>query len=214
MRCVVTAGPTWEPLDRVRRLTNLSTGSLGGSLANALALAGHEVTLLLSDSATWRAALGAVTVEGFSTAESLAERLRHHATTGPIAVFQAAAVGDFRPGRVFLRAPDGTMTPVSAGKLDSAAGCLMAELVPTPKILPNLRDWYPEGRITGWKYEVEGSAGDAVNRGQRQLDAARTDSCVVNGPALGAGFTLLRRNLPGRHLESRAELISTLVSGL
>ena len=37
MKCIVTAGPTYEPLDKVRRLTNFSTGQLGTELANHLA---------------------------------------------------------------------------------------------------------------------------------------------------------------------------------
>ena len=42
MQCIVTAGPTFEPLDKVRRLTNFSTGRLGSELANFLAARGHE----------------------------------------------------------------------------------------------------------------------------------------------------------------------------
>ncbi|SVB07858.1 uncharacterized protein METZ01_LOCUS160712, partial [marine metagenome] len=49
MHCLVTAGPTIEPIDEVRRLTNHSTGRLGCSLADALSHAGHRVTLLLSE---------------------------------------------------------------------------------------------------------------------------------------------------------------------
>src|SRR5947209_3565355 len=45
MHCVVTAGPTYESLDEVRRLTNFSTGKLGSELANFLAARGHTVTL-------------------------------------------------------------------------------------------------------------------------------------------------------------------------
>ena len=36
MNCIVTCGPTYEPLDEVRRLTNFSTGRLGTELANYL----------------------------------------------------------------------------------------------------------------------------------------------------------------------------------
>ena len=52
MRCIVTAGPTVEPLDAVRRLTNHSTGTLGTQLANHLAGCGHDVLLLRSRTAT------------------------------------------------------------------------------------------------------------------------------------------------------------------
>ena len=53
MNCIVTAGPTFEPLDDVRRLTNFSTGRLGTELANFLAARGHKVTLLIGESATY-----------------------------------------------------------------------------------------------------------------------------------------------------------------
>ena len=52
MHCIVTAGPTYEPIDQVRRLTNHSTGQLGTGLAKRLADDGHEVTLLRGRSAT------------------------------------------------------------------------------------------------------------------------------------------------------------------
>ena len=53
MNCIVTAGPTFEPLDDVRRLTNFSTGRLGTELANFLAARGHKVTLLIGETATY-----------------------------------------------------------------------------------------------------------------------------------------------------------------
>ena len=59
MNCIVTAGPTFEPLDDVRRLTNFSTGKLGTELANFLTARGHKVTLLIGESATrFRSSIG------------------------------------------------------------------------------------------------------------------------------------------------------------
>ncbi|MBL9175117.1 MAG: DNA/pantothenate metabolism flavoprotein domain protein [Verrucomicrobiales bacterium] len=214
MRCLVTAGPTWEPLDRVRRLTNFSTGSLGGDLANALASAGHDVVLFLSESATWRQPLSAIRVESFNTTESLAAGLRSCADPDPVAIFHAAAVGDYQAGSLRIVAPDGTVTTVHAGKVDSRGGTILVELVPTPKILPQLPEWFPRGRITGWKYEVDGSPNDAVARGERQLESAGTHACVVNGPAWGTGFAWLRRGLPLVRIPSRRMLLDALVSAV
>ncbi|MFO1461156.1 MAG: phosphopantothenoylcysteine decarboxylase [Verrucomicrobiota bacterium] len=214
MRCLVTAGPTWEPLDRVRRLTNFSTGSLGGDLANALASAGHDVVLFLSESATWRQPLSAIRVESFSTTESLAAGLQSCADPGPLAIFHAAAVSDYQAGSLRILAPDGTITPTHAGKVDSRGGTILLELVPTPKILPRLTEWFPQARITGWKYEVDGSPEDAVARGERQLESAGTHACVVNGSAWGAGFAWLRRGLPLVQIPSRRMLLDSLVSAI
>jgi phosphopantothenoylcysteine decarboxylase/phosphopantothenate--cysteine ligase len=41
MKVIVTCGPSYEPIDQVRRLTNFSTGELGVLLSDELARAGH-----------------------------------------------------------------------------------------------------------------------------------------------------------------------------
>nr|HPO44145.1 phosphopantothenoylcysteine decarboxylase [Verrucomicrobiota bacterium] len=74
MRCVVTAGPTFEPLDAVRRLTNFSTGRLGSELADFLAARGHDVTLLRGEQATWRGEVRARRVQTFTTTADLRAR--------------------------------------------------------------------------------------------------------------------------------------------
>ena len=51
MHCIVTAGPTYEPLDKVRRLTNFSTGRLGSELVTFLTARGHDTTLLIREQA-------------------------------------------------------------------------------------------------------------------------------------------------------------------
>jgi phosphopantothenoylcysteine synthetase/decarboxylase len=191
MRCLVTAGPTVEPLDSVRRLTNHSTGTLGTDLANHLAGCGHDVLLLRSRTATAAPALHAVTTEAFATAADLLERFQAHATQEPVAIFHAAAVGDFQVGAVFRRDDDGRLTPVHSGKFSTRDGSLLAELRPTPKILAQLRDLYPKAWITGWKYEVDGTRDEVLQRARAQLQSCRSDAVVANGPAHGLGFTWL-----------------------
>ena len=76
MKCVVTAGPTFEPLDQVRRLTNFSTGRLGSELATFLSARGHETTLLVGQQASFRGERAASKVETFSTTASLRDHLQ------------------------------------------------------------------------------------------------------------------------------------------
>src|SRR5580658_4971705 len=73
MNCIVTAGPTYEPLDDVRRLTNFSTGRLGTELANYLVARGHKVILLIGEMATYPGERKAQKVEQFSPAADLRE---------------------------------------------------------------------------------------------------------------------------------------------
>src|SRR5471032_2536367 len=104
MNCIVTAGPTYEPLDDVRRLTNFSTGRLGTELANYLAARGHKVVLLIGEQATHAGERRAQRVEFFSTTADLHAKLKALSAKKVDSIFHAAAVSDFAPGRIF--APD------------------------------------------------------------------------------------------------------------
>ncbi len=211
MRCFVTAGPTWEPLDRARRLTNFSTGRLGGELANALLLAGNEVELFLSETAVWRLPLAAIRQHSFSTTASLAQAIEARATPDPVAFFHAAAVSDFTAGALFQRGPDGELSPVAEGKPQTERGSLFVELRPTPKILPRLCQWYPRGWIVGWKYEVDGGPDEALARGIRQLEVSGNHCCVVNGPAWGPGFGVVGLDRKLNRVEGRETLFRLLL---
>lgn len=210
MNCVVTAGPTCEPLDEVRRLTNFSTGRLGSELANFLTARGHHVTLLIGEQATWRGERRAARVDPFATTEDLRARLQAMASARVDAVFHAAAVSDFRFGAVWRRANDGQLVEVRASKIPTRMDSLLVELRPTEKIIPRLRDWFTHACLVGWKYEMDGDRGEAVVKAARQIRESRTDACVVNGRAYGGGFGMVAPDESCVHLETREALFSAL----
>lgn len=206
MRIVLTCGPSSEPVDRVRRLTNVSTGSLGLFLSSAFCRAGHELLCFRGTGATAWLPAPEFSIRPFTTTGDLARELRELARTQPVdALFHAAALSDFRVGSI----EDETGRPISAGKLASDAPCRLI-LVPAPKLLLELRDLFPDALLAGWKFEVDGDRAAAVGRGEQQLLAARTDLCVVNGPAYGTGFGLLSRGggfLPAADRQILADLL-------
>ena len=210
MHCIVTAGPTYEPLDNVRRLTNFSSGTLGAQLAASLGKRGHDVTLLIGEMATYHAELLAKTICTFATTEHLRKLLREASAQPVAAVFHAAAVSDFTFGKLWRRRDDGKLTEATGGKISTRHGNLMAELKPTPKIIQDLRQWFPETIIVGWKYEVDGTRADVLRAAGRQLVESRTDACVGNGPAYGKGFGLLKTNGELTHLADKDQLFEAL----
>jgi phosphopantothenate---cysteine ligase (CTP) len=211
MNCIVTAGPTYEPLDDVRRLTNFSTGRLGTELANFLSARGHKVVLLVGDLATHRGERLAQRVETFSTTADLHGRLKSFSGKKADAIFHCAAVSDFSFGRIF--APDAEKKLVEikpAKKISTRTGKLLVELLPTPKILAELRGWFPKAKITGWKFETDGRRADAIAVAQKQIADCSTDLCVVNGPAYGEGFGLVQSKGEAAHLASPPVLFDAL----
>jgi phosphopantothenate---cysteine ligase (CTP) len=210
MRCIITAGPTFEPLDAVRRLTNFSTGRLGSELAAFLAARGHEATLLIGQHATYVGEQRVRHIETFSTTENLRAHLRARAGQAIEAVFHAAAVSDFAFGKIWRRSPEGELTELKAGKVTTRQGTLLAELLPTPKIIAELREWFPTARLVGWKYEVDGDRAGVIRLAEKQVVECRTDACVANGPAYGPGFGLVTVGHPTTHLPDPSALFAAL----
>jgi len=212
MHCVITAGPTYETMDNVRRLTNFSTGRLGTELSNYLVAAGHEVTLLVGEQATHCGERRAQRVEPFSTTANLLEKFKTLASRRVDAVFHAAAVSDYMFGKIWVRSPTNELSEVKSGKIATRTGTLLAELIPTPKIIAELRMLFPAARLVGWKYEVDGDRASVLAAAERQLRECRTDACVANGKAYGLGFGIVTG--PGRcaHHRDTGSLFAALVT--
>jgi phosphopantothenate---cysteine ligase (CTP) len=207
MNAIVTCGPSYEPVDKVRRLTNFSTGRLGVTLANHLALAGHRVVCLKGEQSTYAAFPDAALHHSFSTNDNLAGRLEALSRAEQFdAVFHAAALCDFQVAGVTRL--DGT--PVAASKIASRDGDLLLRLRPAAKVLSQLRNWFPNARIVGWKYELEGTAEAAFAHAWRQIAEARTDGCVLNGAAYGPGFAFCHAQGHVDHWNSLPELCAAL----
>ena len=210
MNCIVTAGPTFEPLDDVRRLTNFSTGRLGTELANYLTARGHRVTLLIGESATYAGERRAQSVKVFSTTADLRAKLKSFSGKKVDAIFHAAAVSDFAFGKMFTRDAAGKLKPFKPSKkISTRGGNLLVELVPTPKIIAELRGWFPRTRIVGWKFEADGRRADALRSARKQLADCATDFCVANGPAYGQGFNLVSPD-GQKHFANAGKLFSAL----
>jgi phosphopantothenoylcysteine synthetase/decarboxylase len=184
MNIIVTCGPSYEPIDQVRRLTNFSTGRLGITLANAFADAGHRVFCLKGEQATDPMALRAHKTIPFSTNDDLVEKLQQLVPEKIDAIFHAAALCDFKVGSV--QNPAGEK--IQSQKFPTRGDHLTLTLVPTTKALPQLRGWFPQAKIVGWKYELEGTRDEAIAKAIRQIREAKSNACVLNGAAYGAGF--------------------------
>src|SRR5678815_4728183 len=97
MRVIVTCGPSYEPIDEVRRLTNFSTGELGIMLANRLTHAGFEVLCFKGVGATCHLRAEGARVIPFSTNASLRAELEAVENRSEIRFsFHAAALCDYR----------------------------------------------------------------------------------------------------------------------
>lgn len=208
MKIVVTSGPSYEPLDKVRRLTNFSTGELGTLLAENFAQAEHQVTCFRGVASTFSSPLWGVEVIPFATNQDLEQNLRNLPGREEVnVVFHAAALCDFRIREISNEKDQ----PVRRDKMSSREGPLRLTLEPVPKLIASLRRMFPASILVGWKYELDGSTADTIAKGRQQMEDCLTDACVLNGPAYGHGFGIISRSGEQVHLHDKAALCRFLV---
>ena len=163
-RVIVTAGPTLEPIDPVRVVTNRSSGKMGYAIAAAAQRAGADVRLITGPTAL-RAPAGVTTV-AIETAQELSDAVLA-ALPGADAVVMAAAVADYRPAKP----ADRKLKKREQG--DSAS----VEMTRTADVLQAIvakRD--SRTIVVGFKAET----GEAVAEASRMLRDKKLDLVVAN----------------------------------
>jgi phosphopantothenoylcysteine decarboxylase/phosphopantothenate--cysteine ligase len=201
MHCIITAGPTAELLDDVRRLTNASTGRLGIGLAEYLTGKGCRVTLLRSRMTTIQPSQEVAQSKEFTTTAELGACFEALAGDDVDAVFHVAAVSDFTFGRVYDRVTPGWLVERKERKLDTSARDLVVELKPTPKLIAGLVRWFPKALRVGWKYELDGGREQVLEAALTQIRRNQTHACVANGAAYGSGYGLVAGDGGCQHFE-------------
>ncbi|HHK60352.1 MAG TPA: bifunctional phosphopantothenoylcysteine decarboxylase/phosphopantothenate--cysteine ligase CoaBC, partial [Desulfobacterales bacterium] len=159
-RILITAGPTREPLDPVRFLTNRSSGRMGYALAAAAAVRGGEV-VLVSGPVSLSPPPAVRTVQ-VTTAQEMADEVLRLAPEMDCIV-KAAAVGDFR----FAFSLDRKLK-----KRDAPANLA---LLPNPDILAELGALKKRGELRALLVGFAAESGDHVEEGRRKLAEKHLD---------------------------------------
>lgn len=201
-KVLVTAGPTREPLDPVRFLSNRSSGRMGFALAAEAARRGARVVLVAGPvelpTPPW------VERIDVTTALEMEEAVTRHAPEADL-IIMAAAVADFRP------------VEAASTKIKKEGGPPRLELAPNPDILTGLQKLAPRALRVGFAAET----GDLEANARAKLDRKGADVLVVNDVSrTDIGFegpfnevTAYRRNGPPVFLSRRpkGELATALL---
>ena len=211
MNVIVTCGPSYEPIDEVRRITNFSTGELGVRLSNHLAATGFAVLCFKGAAATCPDPLIGCEHRSFTTNQDLLGQLSSlDQRQKVVAVFHAAALADFKVKGV----TDERGRSFDSPKISSQSKSLTIQLEPAARVIGELRGLFPAAQIVGWKYELAGAREDAVAKAWQQIREHRTDACVVNGRAYGRGLGLCVPPDSLRELADKHALVKCLTAWL
>lgn len=170
-RVVVTAGPTREPLDPVRFLSNHSTGKMGVALAAAAWRRGAEVHVIHGPLAA-ALPVGAV-AEAVETTQQMADAVARAVTAADVLVM-AAAPADFRPATV------------ASAKIKKRGQQESIVLETTPDILASTREMRKAGMVAvGFALETD----HVLDHAREKIAKKGLDLIVANSAReVGAGF--------------------------
>ena len=169
-KVVVAAGPTREPIDPVRYLTNGSSGKMGYAIAEAAARRGALVTIVSGP--VDRPAPFGTRVVRVETAREMREAVMSE-RSGAYAIFMVAAVSDYAP-------------TASPRKIKKTGGPLMLVLEEGPDILAELGQTKGPEILVGFAAETD----DLIANAAQKLAVKNADFIVANdiaAPGLGIG---------------------------
>ncbi len=166
MNILITAGATWVKIDDVRVITNIFSGRTGLFLAKSFASAGHSVTLLINPHCVNRRLNGVETVyyHYFEEFKSLIYKLLNNNKYS--AIIHSAAVSDYR------------LENYVSGKMSSGKDRLKLELIPTEKIIKEMRTLAKKSLIV--QFKLEASSDNLINLAYESLQENNSDLVVAN----------------------------------
>jgi phosphopantothenoylcysteine decarboxylase / phosphopantothenate---cysteine ligase len=169
---LVTAGPTFEPIDPVRFLGNHSTGTMGFAVAEQLALQGANVTLVAGPTALKLSNSAICRIDVQTAAQMKTQCLKYFKTADIIVM--SAAVADYTPAKTVDK------------KIKKESGLKSIELKPTEDILLSLGKLKAKSQLlVGFALETDNEAKNALSK----LNTKNLDFIVLNSlKEKGAGF--------------------------
>ena len=161
MRFLVTAGPTREPIDPIRYLSNRSSGKMGYAIADASLAAGHEVVLISGPVALDPPR--AAKLISISTSDEMASAVHQYVCDCDVLVM-CAAVADYKPAHA---------SPIKIKKRNAN---LSLELEPTRDILASLAKQDREFLVVGFAAETN----EVEENAREKMRSKNLDIVVAN----------------------------------
>ena len=187
MKILVTSGGTSEAIDRVRSITNHSTGRLGLVITEALIKAGHEVCLITTSHAIKPASHPNLKIIEIKNTLDLLEEMRNLVKDYQVLI-HSMAVSDYTP--VYMTNIDEVQASQDLSefltkhntetKISSKEDAQILFLKKNPKIISLVKEWNPKIHLIGFKLLVDVSQEHLIQVARESLEKNQADLIVAN----------------------------------
>ncbi len=168
---LITAGPTWVAIDKVRVITNIFSGRTGCIIAKTAREMGAKVNILLGPGRLNYAPrfFHGIRVAKYRYFNELLNLVNREISWGDYdVIIHSAAVSDYIPIKTYNK------------KIPSRKNELILQLKPTIKIIKEIRRIAPSIYLVQFKLEVDKTETDLIDEGFRSMLHNKADLCVVN----------------------------------
>jgi phosphopantothenoylcysteine synthetase/decarboxylase len=170
-RILISAGPTWIPIDNVRVITNVFKGTLGYLIAKEAVKRKAKVTLLLGPGlislpSRVPSNLKIIRFKFFEELYNLTKK--ELSSKSYDVVIQSAAIGDYAPVKFH------------SGKIKSGKENFVLKLKPTIKIIDQIKKWDQRIFLVKFKVESDLTKKELINRAYRSMLDSNADLIVAN----------------------------------
>jgi len=199
-RILITAGPTWVPIDNVRVISNIASGQTGYLLAEKLSGLGANITLLLGPGKE-RIFNKKIKVIRFKFFDELKHNLRKELKSKRYdTVIHSAAVSDYKPD------------VIARGKIKSNKSVWNIKLVPTEKLIDLVKKIDKNVKLTGFKFEVGLTDKQLINKAKDLIKRSDADLIVAN-TVNSAGYKafLVDNSSESEAILNKKDLINKLI---
>lgn len=197
---LITAGPTWVPIDNVRVISNIATGETGILLAKKLIDQGSKVTLVLGCVANNNLS-EKIRLIPFRFFDELSRIIKKEITTGNYdIVIHTAAVSDYKPAIRYAK------------KIKSGIKGLKIVLKPTPKIIDCIKKICPGVLLAGFKFVPDEGVKALLSQARKLFERSKLDFVVANTICGNkyAAYILTKHKVSGPFLKKNI-LVESLV---
>jgi len=169
-KILITAGPTWVPIDKLRVITNIFKGTLGLVIAQKAQSMGAKVVVLLGPSPIQLSKKNKnLKIINFKFFDELLKLMKEEISSKKYdAVIHSAAVADYTPVKIY------------DGKIKSTKKRLVIVLKPTMKIVNLIRDWDPSIFLVKFKLEIGLSKKELIDVAYKSMIFSKADLVVAN----------------------------------
>ena len=183
MKIIITAGGTEEPIDSVRKITNIGTGKLGSKIANRLSLSlkkSDTIYYICNKNSIMPVENENIKIILTTDTDSVIKAFESLKYENIDFVIHSMAISDYKVEGAYIEEDSIFKKIDTSSKMKSNNDEIFLKLVRTPKIVDKIKNWFPKTKLISFKLLNNVSSEELLNVAKKQKERTNSDLVIAN----------------------------------